>query len=93
MVITSTADGALGNLNDDLHCYHKATCHAENMIKHTEVFGKFVRLNLIGEIVEVLSFDSTDIVVNYKGKILTMEHYEVTRLTPEEEAVAKRISV
>ena len=63
------------------------------MIKHPKAFGKFVRLNLIGEIVEVLSFDSTDIVINYKGKILTMEHYEVSRLTPEEEAAAaKRFS-
>ena len=63
------------------------------MIKHLKPFGKFVRLNLIGEIVEVLSFDSTDIVINYKGKILTMEHYEVSRLTPEEEvAAANRIS-
>jgi hypothetical protein len=60
------------------------------MIKHTGVFGKFVRLNLIGEVVEVLSFDSTDITVNYKGKILTMEHYEVSRLTPEEETTAAR---
>jgi len=63
------------------------------MIKHTGVFGKFVRLNLIGEIAEVLSFDSTDITVNYKGKILTMEHYEVSRLTPTEEATASRFSV
>lgn len=63
------------------------------MIKHPQAFGKFVRLNLIGEIVEVLSFDSTDIVINYKGKILTMEHHEVSRLTPEEEvAAARRIS-
>lgn len=63
------------------------------MKKHPQAFGKFVRLNLIGEIVEVLSFDSTDIVINYKGKILTMEHYEVSRLTPEEEvAAASRIS-
>ena len=60
------------------------------MIKHPQVFGKFVRLNLIGEIVEVLSFDSTDIVINYKGKTLTMEHHEVSRITPEEEAIAAR---
>jgi hypothetical protein len=63
------------------------------MIKHTGVFGKFVRLNLIGEVAEVLSFDSTDITVNYKGKIMTMEHYEVSRLTPEEETMASRLAV
>jgi len=62
-------------------------------MKNPPAFGKFVRLNLIGEIVEVLSFDSTDIVINYKGKILRMEHYEVSRVTPEEEvAAARRIS-
>jgi hypothetical protein len=60
------------------------------MTKHAEAFGKFVRLNLIGEIVEVLSFDSTDITVKYNGKNLTMEHYEVSRITPEEEAVAAK---
>jgi len=57
------------------------------MTKHAEAFGKFVRLNLIGEIVEVLSFDIT---VKYNGKNLTMEHYEVSRITPEEEAVAAK---
>jgi hypothetical protein len=64
------------------------------MAEHLKEFGKFVRLNLIGEIVEVLSFDSTEITVNYHGKNLTMEHYEVSRVTPEEAATAaaKRIS-
>ena len=64
------------------------------MAKYLEAFGRFVRLNLIGEIVQVVSFDSTDIMINYKGKILTMAHHEVSRITPEEEASAeaKRIS-
>jgi hypothetical protein len=60
------------------------------MPNRPEAFGKFVRLNLIGEIVEVVGFDSTDITVNYKGKNLTMEHYEVSRVTPEEAAAAAR---
>jgi hypothetical protein len=60
------------------------------MMKHPQAFGKFVRLKLIGEVVEVMSFDSTDIVINYKGKPLTMEHHEVSRVTPEEEAAAAR---
>lgn len=63
------------------------------MAKHPDTFGKFVRLNLIGEIVEVVSFDSSEIMINFKGRNLTMEHYEVSRLTPEEEAAAaQRIS-
>lgn len=60
------------------------------MRKHYDEFGKFVRLNLIGEIVEVLDCDSTEITVNYKGKKLVMGHYEVSRITSEEEAVAAR---
>jgi hypothetical protein len=64
------------------------------MAKQFRGFGKFVRLNLIGEIVEVVHVDSTEITVNYKGALLTMEHYEVSRVTPEEEiaAAVKRIS-
>jgi hypothetical protein len=54
------------------------------------MFGKFIRLNLTGEIVEVVGFNSTDITINFKGKILTMEHYEVSRITHEEELVAAR---
>lgn len=60
------------------------------MIKQSPAFGKFVRLNLIGDIAEVLSFNSTDIVISYKGKTLTMEHYEVSGITPAEEAAAAR---
>ncbi len=64
------------------------------MAKQWDDFGKFVRLNLIGEIVEVVNFDSSNITVKYKGQNLTMEHFEVSRITPEEESVAaaKRIS-
>jgi hypothetical protein len=64
------------------------------MVKQWDDFGKFVRLNLIGEIVQVVSFDSSNITVKYKGQNLTMEHFEVSRITSEEEAVAaaKRIS-
>jgi hypothetical protein len=60
------------------------------MPKRPEALDKFVRLNLIGEIVEVVGFDSTNITVKYRGKNLTMEHYEVSRVTPEEAAVAAR---
>jgi hypothetical protein len=64
------------------------------MPTQSDGYGKFVRLNLIGEIVEVVGFDSTNITVRYKGQNLTMEHFEVSRITSEEEAVAaaKRIS-
>jgi hypothetical protein len=58
------------------------------MAKQWDDFGKFVRLNLIGEIVEVVGFDSTNITIRYKGQNLTMEHFEVSRITSEEEAVA-----
>lgn len=65
-----------------------------DMVKQWDDFGKFVRLNLIGEIVEVVSFDSSNITVKYKGQNRTMEHFEVSRITSEEAAVAaaKRIS-
>jgi hypothetical protein len=60
--------------------------------KNLEGFGKFVRLHLTGESVEVVSFDSNEITVKYKGKDLVMSHHEVSLLTPEEQAAAKRIS-
>jgi hypothetical protein len=56
--------------------------------KHSEQFGKFVRLNLTGEIVEVVGFDSTDIMINYRGRNLTMAHHEISHLAPEEAAPA-----
>jgi hypothetical protein len=58
------------------------------MAKKSDEFGKFVRLNLIGEIVEVVSADSKEITVKYYGHQLTMRHSEVSRITPEEAASA-----
>ena len=58
------------------------------MVKQSEYFGKFVRLKLTNEIVEVVGFDSSDVVINYKGRNLTMAHYEVSRITHEEAAAA-----
>jgi hypothetical protein len=81
------------NINADLGCYHKATCHGQSVAEHSSAFGKYVRLNLIGEIVEVVSYDTTEITIKYRGGSLTMQHFEVSRLTPEEEtAAAYRIS-
>jgi hypothetical protein len=51
-------------------------------------FGKFVRLNLTGEIVEVSDCNSTEIMVNFKGKKLAMHHYEVSWVTPQEATAA-----
>lgn len=63
------------------------------MTNHPGAFGKFVRLNLTGEIVEVLDCNSTEIIINFKGKKLTMAHHQVSWVTPEEAALAaKRIS-
>ena len=62
------------------------------MMNHPQSFGKFVRLNLTGELVEVLECNSTEIIINFKGKKLTMAHHQVSWATPEEAAVAaKRI--
>ena len=63
-------------------------CYSPDMTNQpeTEAFGKFVRLKLTGDIVEVVSFDSTDITIKFKGQNLTMEHYEVSRIAPEEAA-------
>ncbi len=60
-----------------------------DVAKESDAFGKFVRLNLTGEIVDVVSFDSTEITVNFRGRSLVMAHYEVSRVTPEEAAAAK----
>jgi hypothetical protein len=60
------------------------------MAKQYRAFGKFVRLNLIGAIVEVVDCNSTEIIVNYKGTTLRMSHYEVSRITPEESAAAEK---
>jgi hypothetical protein len=67
--------------------------HIFYVAKHFEAFGKYVRLILTGEIVEVLNSDSTEIMINYRGKHLTIDQYDVSRLTSEEAAaIAKRIS-
>jgi hypothetical protein len=62
------------------------------MAKLAQPFSKFVRLKLTGEIVEVVGFFCSDIIVTYKGKELPMAHYEVSWLTHEEAAAAKRSS-
>ena len=56
------------------------------MAKNTEPFGRFVRLRLTGEIVEVVGFDSGEIMINYRGQTLTMGQHEITRISPEEAA-------
>ena len=60
------------------------------MVKKGDEFGKFVRLNLVGEIVEVVDADETEIVVKFFGHILTMKHREVSRISPEEAAAVER---
>jgi hypothetical protein len=55
-----------------------------------EQFGKYVRLKVGGEIVEVVSFDFTEITINFRGKNLTLKHYDVSCITPEEEAAAAK---
>lgn len=62
-----------------------------SMGKQYDIFGKFVRLNLIGEIVEVVDCDATEITINHKGRHFTLDHGEVSRITPEE-AAAHRIA-
>jgi hypothetical protein len=54
------------------------------MAKHEESFGKFVRLKLTGEIVEVVCFDYAEITITFKGHNLVMKHHEVSRLVPDE---------
>jgi hypothetical protein len=75
-------------LNKELGCYHLATCHVWSVVEHPKAFGRYVRLNLIGEIAEVVSFDTTEITIKYKGNTLTMDHYEVSRISHEEEVLA-----
>jgi hypothetical protein len=58
------------------------------MAKKSDAFGKFVRLNLIGETVEVASVDSAGITIKYHGNHITMKHWEVSHVTPDEEAAA-----
>jgi hypothetical protein len=61
------------------------------MAKQTAGLNKFVRLNLIGEIVEVVSFNSMEITIKFQGMNLTMQHDEVSRIPPEE--VARKMSL
>jgi hypothetical protein len=56
------------------------------MDQETKAHGKFVRLKLTGEIVEVMGFDSDNIMINYRGQTLTMRQHEVSCLSPEEAA-------
>jgi hypothetical protein len=60
------------------------------MERQNDTLGRFVRLNRNGEIVEVLGYNSIEMVVNYKGAILTMSHDEVSRITTEEAAAAEK---
>ena len=54
------------------------------MVESSGTFDKFVRLNLTGEIVEVVKLDSIGITINYRGKHLTMNCNEVSCVTLEE---------
>jgi hypothetical protein len=58
--------------------------HSFVVAKQEESFGKFVRLKLTGEIVEVVCFDSDAITINFKGHSLVMKHHEVCHLRPDE---------
>jgi hypothetical protein len=82
-----------GNLKGDLYCYFSTNCHVEDVAKQSEQFGKFVRLKLTSEIVEVVGCDSSEIMINYKGRTLTMSHYEVSKVTPEEGVTAAKKSI
>lgn len=57
------------------------------MEKLAETYGRFVRLKLTGEIVEVVGFDSGEIMINFRGMTLTMCPYEISRISPEEAAM------
>jgi hypothetical protein len=59
------------------------------MAEKWNTFGKFVRLNLIGEVVEVVCCDSTEITIKFKETDLTLKHYEVSRITAAEAVVAE----
>jgi hypothetical protein len=48
---------------------------------------RFVRLNLTGEIVEVVGQSSLGLTIKYLGEQTTLSYHEITPLTPEEEAV------
>jgi hypothetical protein len=48
---------------------------------------KFVRLNLIGEIVPVQSHSATSVTIDFKGHILILRRSEITALSVEEEQI------
>jgi hypothetical protein len=58
------------------------------MAKQFHAFCKFVRLNVIGEIVEVVGFDSTGMTINLKGQNLIVDYDEVSPITHKEEAAS-----
>jgi hypothetical protein len=47
---------------------------------------RFVRLNVTGEIVEVVGQSSLDLTIKYLGERATLHYHEITQLTLEEEA-------
>ena len=50
-----------------------------------EIVGKYVRLNLTGEIVEVDSYHPFRVWINYRGQKLEMKRHEITRLTADQQ--------
>ena len=60
------------------------------MAKQYHALGKFVRLNLNGEIGEVLDCNSTEVIVKCKGTTFITSPHEVSRITPEEAAAAEK---
>ena len=47
-------------------------------------FGTFVRLNLTGEIVEVVGSESADITIKYRGEYVTLCQHEVSAISSTE---------
>ncbi len=58
--------------------------HPERSLE-PEILGKYVRLNLTGEIVEVESCDPFQVWINYRGQKLEMRRHEITRLTADQQ--------
>jgi hypothetical protein len=54
------------------------------VVKESENFGKFVRLNLTGEIVEVVNYTKSEITIRFKGKDLVMSHGDISRIAADE---------
>jgi hypothetical protein len=49
--------------------------------------GRFVRLKLTDEIVEVKQWASNSLTIEFKGQSITLRHDEVRHLPPEEQSV------